>query len=332
VEEHLDGLLNATYSRVISAQAEARRLEARTWTGVVIALAAAVSLALVGTWLIAFRMTRSLRRLSKATAAVAAGSFREPIPVDATDEIGALARSFNSMAAQLRQLDDTKEEFFASLSHELRSPLTSVREASHLLREEVSGPLTGQQARLVEIIGQSSDRLLRLVNQMLEMSRLRAGILPLQRARVDVDGIVARAVEELRPQAHDGGVLVERERLGTDWSCMGDDDRLTQVVVNLLANAIRFTPRGGRVVVRVVDAGPEIEIQVEDTGIGIPAASLPHIFESYRQAHRDRGGTGLGLSVVRGVVQAHGGRVTVESQEGKGSRFTVLLPRRGEPR
>jgi signal transduction histidine kinase len=332
VEEHLDGLLNATYSRVISAQAEARRLEARTWTGVVIALAAAVSLALVGTWLIAFRMTRSLRRLSKATAAVAAGSFREPIPVDATDEIGALARSFNSMALQLRQLDETKEEFFASLSHELRSPLTSVREASHLLREEVSGPLTGQQARLVEIIGQSSDRLLRLVNQMLEMSRLRAGILPLQRSRLDVDGIVARAVEELRPQAQDGGVHVERERLGADWSFMGDDDRLTQVVVNLLANAIRFTPRGGRVVVRVVDAGPEIEIQVEDTGIGIPAAALPHIFESYRQAHRDRGGTGLGLSVVRGVVQAHGGRVTVESQEGKGSRFTVLLPRRVEAR
>jgi signal transduction histidine kinase len=236
------------------------------------------------------------------------------------------------MAAQLRQLDETKEEFFASLSHELRSPLTSVREAAHLLREEVSGPLTGQQARLVEIIGQSSDRLLRLVNQMLEMSRLRAGILPLQRSRVDLGSIVARAVEELRPQAGEGGVHVERELVGIDWSFMGDDDRLTQVVVNLLGNAIRFTPRGGRVVARVVDAGSEIEIQVEDTGIGIPAAALPHIFESYRQAHRDRGGTGLGLSVVRGVVQAHGGRVTVESHEGKGSRFTVLLPRRSDAR
>jgi signal transduction histidine kinase len=139
-------------------------------------------------------------------------------------------------------------------------------------------------------------------------------------------------VEELRPQADDGGVHVERESVGADWSVMGDDDRLTQVVVNLLANAIRFTPRGGRVVVRVVDAGSEIEIQVEDTGIGIPASALPHIFESYRQAHRDRGGTGLGLAVVRGVVQAHGGRVTVESQEGKGSRFTVLLPRRADER
>jgi signal transduction histidine kinase len=98
-------------------------------------------------------------------------------------------------------------------------------------------------------------------------------------------------------------------------------------VVNLVANAVRFTPRGGRVAVRLVDAGEELEVQVEDSGVGIPAAALPHIFESWRQAHRDRGGTGLGLAVVRGIVQAHHGRVTVESHEGKGSRFSVLLPR-----
>jgi signal transduction histidine kinase len=108
---------------------------------------------------------------------------------------------------------------------------------------------------------------------------------------------------------------------------LGDEDRLVQVVVNLLANAVRFTPVGGRVTIRLIDAGPECEIQVEDTGVGIPASELPHIFESYRQAHPGKGGTGLGLAIVRGLVQAHGGRVTAESQEGKGSRFTVLLPR-----
>ena len=97
--------------------------------------------------------------------------------------------------------------------------------------------------------------------------------------------------------------------------------------MNLVSNAIRFTRRGGRVVARLVSTGTELEIQVEDTGIGIPSGELPHIFERYRQAHSDRGGTGLGLAIVRGVAQAHGGRVTVESQEGKGSRFTVLLPR-----
>ena len=258
---------------------------------------------------------------------MAAGSFREPIPVGSNDEVGVLARSFNAMAARLRQLDEMKEEFFATLSHELRSPLTSVREASHLLVDEVAGPMTPKQARLVQIIQRSSDRLLRLVNQILDISRLRAGLLPLQHQPVDLERLVNRATEELRPQAEEAGVTLDRERVGERFTVSGDEDRLVQVVVNLLANAIRFTPAGGRVVARVVDAGPECEVQVEDTGLGIPAAELPHIFESYRQAHLGKGGTGLGLSIVRGLVQAHGGRVTVESHEGKGSRFSVLLPR-----
>jgi signal transduction histidine kinase len=327
VERALDGLLEATHARVVAAQAEAARLEARTWTGVMTALGTAVALALVGTGLLAFRMTRSLRRLSEATAAVAAGSFRDPIDASGRDEIGALARSFNAMAAQLRRMDETKEEFFATLSHELRSPLTSVREAAHLLRDGVPGTLNPKQTRLVTLISRSTDRLLRLVNQILELSRLRAGVLPLARESVDMAQVVARGVEELRPQAEEAGLTLERERVGTRFDCVGDEDRLLQVVVNLVANAVRFTPRGGRVAVRLVDAGDELELQVEDTGVGIPAAALPHIFDSWRQAHRDRGGTGLGLAVVRGIVQAHQGRVTVESSEGKGSRFSVLMPR-----
>jgi two-component system, NtrC family, sensor histidine kinase GlrK len=328
VEGHLEKLMEAMHARMVAAQAEALRLETRTWTGVVAATATALALALVGTGFVAFRVTRSLRMLSAATRAVAAGSLREPIPVGGRDEIGELARSFEAMAAQLRQMDEMKDEFFAKMSHELRSPLTSVREASQLLRDEVPGPLNAKQTRLVEIIGRSSDRLLRLVNQILEMSRLRAGVLPLHRARLDLDRIIARALEEMRPQADEAGVGLERERVGSRFTCVGDEDRLVQVIINLVANAIRFTARGGRVVVRLVDAGNEIELAVEDTGSGIPERDLPHIFDSYRQAHAGRGGTGLGLAIVRGVVEAHGGRVTVESQEGKGSRFTVLLPRR----
>jgi signal transduction histidine kinase len=201
-----------------------------------------------------------------------------------------------------------------------------VREAAHLLRDGVPGPLNAKQSRLVTVIGNSTDRLLRLVNQMLELSRLRAGVLPLAQDTVDVARVVGRAVEELRPQAEEAGVNLTRERVGQHFDVRGDEDRLVQVVVNLVANAIRFTPRGGRVTVALIDAGSEVEIQVEDTGVGIPSAALSRIFDSWRQAHSDRGGTGLGLAVVRGVVLAHGGRVTVESQEGKGSRFTVLLP------
>jgi len=327
VESSLDDLLNATHARALAAQAEAAHLEARTWTAVLVALGAAVGLALLATGLVAHRMTRSLATLSAATADVAAGEFRAPIVIESRDEIGRLARSFNSMAARLRRMEETKEEFFATVSHELRSPLTSIRGAADLLRDGVPGPLTDKQARLLEIIGQSSERLLRLVNQILEMCRLRAGLLPIERTELDLDEVVGRGVDELLPRAQEAGVALDRERVGAAFAYRGDADRLLQVVVNLGANAVRFTPRGGRVVVRLVDAGAELELQVEDTGVGIPASELPHIFDSYRQAHHDRGGTGLGLAIVRGVAHAHGGRVTVESHEGKGSRFTVLLPR-----
>jgi len=327
VQDSLDGLMAATHTRVVAAQAEAARLEARTWTEVLVALGAAVGLALLGTAVIAQRMTRSLDLLSSATAEVAAGAFREPIAIQSRDEIGALARSFNSMASQLRQMEETKREFFATVSHELRSPLTSIRGAADLLRDGVPGPLTEKQERLMDIVAQSSERLLRLVNQILDMSRLRAGLVELDRKPLDFVWLLDQVVEELHPRAEEAGVTLERERLGSNFAYHGDEERLHQLVVNLGANAIRFTPRGGRVVVRLIDADAELELQVEDTGVGIPADALPHIFDAYRQAHRERGGTGLGLAIVRGIVDAHGGRVTAESQEGKGSRFTVLLPR-----
>jgi signal transduction histidine kinase len=327
LQESLDGLMAATQTRAVATQAEAARVEAFTRAQVLGALGAAVALALLGTAIIAHRMTRSLRRLSTAAADVAAGAFRKPLTVSSRDEIGALTRSFNAMGSQLCRVEETRQEFFASISHEFRSPLTSIRSAAELLRERVPGPLTHKQERLMDIISTSSGRLLLLVNEILEISRLHAGTMALDRQSLDLAKVVDHAVEELYPRAADAGVSLELERLGTSFPYYGDGQRLHQVVVNLGANAIRFTGSGGRVVVRVIDAGPEFELQVEDTGVGIPADALPHIFDAYRQAHRARGGTGLGLAIVRSVVDAHGGRVTVESQEGKGSRFTVLLPR-----
>jgi signal transduction histidine kinase len=327
LQESLDGLMAATQTRAVATQAEAARVEAFTRAQVLGALGAAVALALLGTAIIAHRMTRSLRRLSTAAADVAAGAFRKPLTVSSRDEIGALTRSFNAMGSQLCRVEETRQEFFASISHEFRSPLTSIRSAAELLRERVPGPLTHKQERLMDIISTSSGRLLLLVNEILEISRLHAGTMALDRQSLDLAKVVDHAVEELYPRAADAGVSLEFERLGTSFPFYGDSQRLHQMVVNLGANAIRFTGPGGRVVVRVIDAGPEFELQVEDTGVGIPADALPHIFDAYRQAHRARGGTGLGLAIVRAVVDAHGGRVTVESQEGKGSRFTVLLPR-----
>src|SRR3990172_4257014 len=246
---HLDRMLGATYGALEEAQVEARQLEGHTWNAVFWALLASLAAALATTAFLAVHLTRSLRRLSIATAQLAEGAFTHPLPVTSRDEIGELARSFNRMAERLREVDHLKEEFFSHISHELRTPLTSVKEATNLLLERVQGPLTAKE------------------------------------------------------------------------------DRLLRVVVNLVGNAIKFTPHGAAVTVGLTDLGPEVEIVVEDTGIGISATELPHIFDPYKQAHRGRGGSGLGLAIVKGLVEAHGGGIRVESEEGRGSRFLVQIGR-----
>jgi len=327
VEESLDTVMAATRARVTAAQADAGRVEARTWTVVLVALSVAVVLALLGTALVARRITRSLELLSSATANLAADDLPQPIRVEGHDEIAALARSFNSMASQLREMEQAKQKFFAMVAHELRSPLTSIHGAVDLLHRDSSGQLTSRQQRLTAIIGQSSERLLRLVKDILEVSRSRAGLIDLNRQPLDLATLVDRVVEELRPQADEAGVALEHQRRGSQFGYVGDAERLYQLVVNLGTNAIRFTPRGGSVVVQIIDAATEFEVVVEDNGVGIPTDALPKIFDPYCQAHHDRGGTGLGLAIVRGVANAHGGHVTVESCEAKGSRFSVHLPR-----
>jgi two-component system, NtrC family, sensor histidine kinase GlrK len=329
MEAGLGRLIEATQSALHRARTETRALERRTWITVIVALGAAIMAALAGSAVIAVRMTRSLRRLSAATTSVAEGSFREPLDIRSEDEIGDLARAFNRMATRLRELDALKEQFYATISHELRSPLTSVREAAHLLRTDAQGPLTPKQTRLVSIIHSSAGRLLRLVNQVLDLSRLSAGLLPLDRRWFPVEDAVDRAIEELRVQAEEGEITLARECGPGSLLMFGDEDRIVQVLVNLISNALRFTPSGGTVTLRLVDVGPEIECHVEDTGVGIRPDTLPLLFERFRQAHAGRGGTGLGLAIVRAIVDAHGGNVTAESQEGKGSRFTVVLPKQG---
>jgi len=328
-EAHLDRMLGATYGALEETQSEARRLEGHTWHTVYWALLVSLAAGLATTAILSVHLTRSLSRLSVATAQLADGAFTEPIRVTSRDESGELARSFNRMAERLREVDHLKEEFFSHISHELRTPLTSVKEATHLLVDGVQGPLTPKQERLVGIIAASSDRILRLVNQVLELSRLCARLLPIERRPVDIEKVIVRALEELRPQIEEKGLAVGRATSGTDFALQGDEDQLLRVVVNLVGNAVKFTPHGGAVTVGLTDVGPAVEIAIEDTGIGIPATHLTGIFDPYKQAHRGHGGSGLGLAIVKGLVEAHGGSVEVESGAGRGSRFLVRLPRDG---
>jgi len=318
-------LKDRTAEIVASFAAESERLEQRTWSAVVIILAAGVLAALASAGFLAVRITRDLAHLSAAAAQVADGTFTGQLPIRRKDEVGELALAFQQMAQQLREIDRSKKDFFAQVSHEFRTPLTAMREATSLLRERVAGPVADKQDRLLEIIGSSCERLLRLVNQILELSRLRAHLQTIELRRVHLTAVMENAIQELRPQAEarhldlrasaDSGVAVE-----------GDEEQLTEVFVNLVGNAIKYTPEGGRVQVRLARREDGVEIEVGDNGPGIPEKDLPHVFDRFWQAKGVQGGSGLGLAIVKSIVEAHGGRVWAGSEPGAGTRFTVRLP------
>ncbi len=327
LERTLPRLIEATYDSFERSEVLARKLEDQTWHAVLLALPLSGLAALLGAGVLGYRMTHALERLSVATTEIAEGAFTRRVEVETRDEIGQLARAFNRMVERLSEVDRLKQEFFSHISHELRTPLTAVLESVNLLRDRVPGPLEPRQARLVEIIGSSTDRVLRLVNRILELARLQAGLLPIDRRPVDLEGLTARALHELRPQAETRGLTLEHNGHGQGLVVEGDADRLLEVLVNLIGNAVKFTPAGGTVGVALADRGDAVEITVDDTGAGLPPDAIARIFEPYWQAPGARGGTGLGLAIVKGIVEAHGGRVTAEGRPGKGSRFTVCLPR-----
>ena len=329
--QHAEGALTdmtrATEAALARSQARARVLEEWTWHAVAVALLASVSLALAASALLAFRMTRSLGRLSAATASLEAGTWTQPLAEEGQDEIGELARSFNRMAERLREIDRLKEDFFSQISHDLRNPLASIRLAAETLHERARAAGDAKQARFAYLIDASAARMLTMVNQILDFTRLRTNVMPLDRKPVDVLKTVVRAMDEMRPIAEEKRVRVDMAAEGGEFTALAEEGSLVRVVVNLLGNAIAFTPAGGSITLRLAEAGARLELQVRDTGVGIPPEALSWIFEPYRQAHGPRQGTGLGLAVVKGLVEAHGGVVRVESEPGRGSCFTVTIPR-----
>ncbi|MGH7374933.1 MAG: HAMP domain-containing sensor histidine kinase, partial [Candidatus Rokuibacteriota bacterium] len=307
----------------------ARTLETRTWHAVAAGLVASLALGLGASAFLAVRMTRSLKRLSRATASLAAGTWTEPLAAEGGDEIGELARSFNRMAERLREVDRLKEVFFSQISHDLRNPLASIRLAAETLQDRARAAGDTKQARFAALIDASAARMLGMVNQILDFTRLRANVVVLDRKPVDVLKAVTRAVEELRPLADGKRVRLDLVAGIGDFTVLGEEGSLIRVAVNLVGNAVSFTAAGGSVTLHLAETGDRLELRVEDTGVGIPAEALPWIFEPYRQAHGRRKGTGLGLAVVKGLVEAHGGTVGVQSELTKGSCFTVTLPKAG---
>jgi signal transduction histidine kinase len=240
-------------------------------------------------------------------------------------------RTMSDHNKRLRELDRLKDEFLSLVSHELRTPLTSIRGYLDLVLDEEAGELNPEQRRFLQAVERNSGRLLRLVGDLLFVAQADAGRLALERAKVDVSALAADCVEAARPHAHQRAIDLRLAAVPVP-ALVGDRGRLAQVVDNLVSNALKFTPEGGRVEVRTSANGNYVRLEVQDSGIGIPAAEQPRLFERFFRAAAatDQAipGTGLGLAIVKAIVEAHAGRIEVVSAPDQGTTFRVELPLR----
>jgi len=283
------------------------------------------------------RITRPIKDLRKATTAFSYGVFDYPLRSQSKDEIGILTSAFRRMAERLKEADRLKENLVSYITHELKTPLTSLTEAVHLLREKVAGPVTEKQLKLLAIIDEDARRLLRLINDLLDLSRMKAGMLTLQVEHWDLGGLARDAVSSLYPMALTKGLQLRLVMKHDPGPLLLDGNRIYQVFTNLISNAVKFTPPGGEMTVSVsIEEGAldEVRVSVADTGIGIPEEDQQRIFDRFYQLdalpHGKEEGFGLGLSIARHIVKAHGGKIWVESQPQQGSTFFFTLPiRRG---
>jgi signal transduction histidine kinase len=247
---------------------------------------------------------------------------------------------------RLKELDRLKSNFLASVSHELRTPLTSIMGYGEMLAEGMAGPLSAEQAEFVGTIRTKSDQLLGLIMSLLDLSKLESGTMTVQRRAVSIDEVLGEAVSTLAPLAAKKGVELHAAPHGELAPLEGDPDRLRQVFINLAENAIKFTPPGGEVrleaserddadeteggLVLVAPLRRVLEVRVVDTGVGVPEAERGRVFDAFYQVDqsstREHGGAGLGLSIVKRLVEAHGGSIRVEANEPRGAVFVVKLP------
>ena len=330
--DHIDStIIGQTRSEVVRAENVARRAASTAL--------AALGLALAATLIIGALLTRTLLRpialLRRGMATVAEGDF-EPdarIPRDRPDELGDLARSFGTMTEQLRELDRLKAEFVSVASHEIKTPLSVIRGYVTLLADGIYGDVNEQQKKTLEAVSAQTDRLTRLVHRLLDVSRFEAGGARLELREIELRPFFEELTEDFRVLAVQNGIDFP-VRVDDDLPerVLGDEDRLNEVLGNLLSNAFKFTSRGGTIRLEAARHDGGIRVEVEDTGVGIPPEKLPRIFEKFYQVENDAQprsvGSGLGLAIAREIVEAHGGTIGAESRVGRGTRFRVVLPLR----
>jgi signal transduction histidine kinase len=254
----------------------------------------------------------------------------KPVSPRGPHEVQDLTRAFNSMVTRVESSQKSQRDFVANVSHELRTPLTSIQGfAQAILDDTADTPEARKQA--AQIIYAEAGRMHRLALDLLDLARLEAGTADLKMSPVDMGALLRNIVEKFTRQAQKAAVDLQANIPEHLPALIGDGDRLAQVFTNLVDNALKFTPVHGQVTLNAVQAGPEMEISITDTGIGVPQEALPRLFDRFYQvdpsrAGGERHGAGLGLAIVQEIIQAHDGRISVRSEVGRGTTFMIHLP------
>jgi signal transduction histidine kinase len=288
------------------------------------AIAGAISL-VIARWL-ARGMTQPLRDMAAAARAMETGDYSRRIRTRSRDEVGQLAVAFNRMSAELEVLERSRRDLVANVSHELKTPITAIRAHLENLADGVEQP---NRATLQVMLAQT-ERLGRLVDQLLDLSRLESGEVPLHPETFALAPLVDRVASEIAVDRSVADIEL-RNDVPDRLQVRADEERVHQVVFNLVDNAVRFTPPGGTVTVSADLEDDRVVVTVADTGVGIGPEHLPRLFERFYRAdparsRDDGGGTGIGLAIARSIVEGHGGRIDAESEPGRGARFTFDLP------
>ena len=293
------------------------------WSGVLAAGAAVIL-----TFFLSRRILAPVESLSRAARDLARGDFSQRVDVKSKDEVGELAGAFNSMAQELADAEAVRRNMVADVAHELRTPLSNLRGYMEAIKDGLVKP----DATTIDTMHEEVAVLTRLIEDLQELALAESGQLDLDFQPCDLADLTRRAVTAYGPKAEEAGVAIVLD-LPDSAPLRGDPGRLGQALRNLLTNAVNYTPAGGVVTVSVSTSGDDLELRVSDTGPGIPEDQIPHVFERFYRVDKSRsratGGTGLGLTIARRLVEAHGGRISLESRVGHGASFCIILPKSG---
>jgi len=337
-----EGIKKQVDSLVVKVQGETDALIKENQTafvdsqGLFITVAAvSIALALLLGYVLSGSIVGPVRRMGTRLAAIASGDFSSHVEVSNRDELGALAANLNRMNDELGRLYEEletasrhKSEFLATMSHELRTPLNAIIGFSQVLKEQMYGELNERQADYVDDVLSSGQHLLNLINDILDLAKVEAGRMELQPSTFELPELLDNAASMVRERSTRQGINLTVATDGSVGLMEGDERKVKQILFNLLSNAVKFTPSGGKVTLAAKAADDEVVISVSDTGIGISAEDQAKIFEEFYQVgtSRTQEGTGLGLALTRRLVELHHGELTVESEPGVGSTFTVTMP------